>query len=108
MPIYATPGQSGYEECAPHLAPAGTIEMQCSPETANAIAQADGTWGFSADVIRSERDALLAACDFTQLPDAPLSTEQRARWVAYRQDLRDIPLQAGFPNAVIWPTAPEE
>ncbi|MFV0349666.1 MAG: tail fiber assembly protein, partial [Halodesulfovibrio sp.] len=75
--------------------------------SATDLAQADGTWSADPVAVRAKRDALLAACDFTQLPDAPLSTEQRALWVAYRQELRDIPLQAGFPNAVIWPTAPE-
>lgn len=108
MPVYGITGKSGYEDCPARLAPAGAVEMVGLPASATDIAQADGMWTADPAAVRAERDALLSACDFTQLPDAPLSTEQRARWVAYRQALRDIPLQAGFPNAVVWPTPPEE
>lgn len=59
-----------------------------------------------AAVARAERDARLAACDWTQLPDAPLDNAQRAAWAEYRQGLRDVPRQAGFPGAVEWPHAP--
>lgn len=51
----------------------------------------------------SARNASLAASDWTQLADSPLSTEQKAAWAAYRQQLRDIPSQSGFPDNVIWP-----
>ncbi|MGE4191776.1 MAG: tail fiber assembly protein [Pseudodesulfovibrio sp.] len=60
----------------------------------------------AAMTVRAERDALLTACDWTLLRDAPLSTEQVAEWAAYRQELRDVPQQAGFPQAVTWPEAP--
>jgi hypothetical protein len=63
------------------------------------------TPGELAAVARAERDALLAACDWTQLPDAPLTDAQRATWAAYRQALRDVPQQPGFP-AADWPVAP--
>lgn len=51
--------------------------------------------------IRAERNALLAQCDWTQLPDAPVDA---AAWVVYRQALRDITTQAD-PFNVIWPIA---
>lgn len=54
--------------------------------------------------VRSQRDRLLAASDWTQLPDAPAAVA--ARWVAYRQALRDVTGQAGFPAAVVWPAPP--
>jgi hypothetical protein len=57
-----------------------------------------------ADTIRAQRDALLAASDWTQLADAPVN---QAAWAAYRQALRDAPEQTGFPESVVWPTAPE-
>lgn len=57
--------------------------------------------------IRQQRDALLARSDWTQLPDAQLTTEQKAAWATYRQALRDVPTQAGFPTAVVWPVAPQ-
>ncbi|MBS1198682.1 MAG: putative phage tail fiber protein [Proteobacteria bacterium] len=56
--------------------------------------------------IRAERNARLAACDWTMLPDAPLSAAQVSSWQTYRQALRDLTDQAGFPAAVVWPVAP--
>lgn len=54
--------------------------------------------------IRQERDNLLQASDWTQLPDVPQETKDL--WAAYRQALRDITSQAGFPREVIWPVKP--
>jgi hypothetical protein len=54
--------------------------------------------------IRTQRNAMLAACDWTQLPDAPVN---QAEWAAYRQYLRSIPEQDGFPSSIIWPKQPE-
>lgn len=56
-----------------------------------------------AAAVRSDRNARLAACDWTQVLDAPVDT---AAWAAYRQNLRDVPSQVGFPWEVIWPVAP--
>lgn len=55
---------------------------------------------------RARRDALLAACDWTQSPDSPLTVAQRSAWAAYRQTLRDVPEQAGFPDTIDWPVSP--
>lgn len=55
------------------------------------------------DKIRLKRDALLAETDWTQLPDAPLSDDQKEQAREYRQMLRDIPQQGGFPADIIWP-----
>ena len=57
--------------------------------------------------VRAQRNSLLTLCDWTQLPDAPLTAEQKQEWAEYRQVLRDVPEQAGFPDAVVWPTNPE-
>lgn len=54
--------------------------------------------------VRVERDQRLAQTDWTQLPDVPQAT--RERWAEYRQALRDITLQDGFPAAVQWPEPP--
>ena len=54
--------------------------------------------------IRTERDAKLTESDWTQVADAPVD---QAAWATYRQALRDIPSQAGFPSEVTWPTEPE-
>jgi hypothetical protein len=54
--------------------------------------------------VRAQRDQLLASSDWTQLPDVPLETKQA--WAAYRQELRDIPAQSGYPFNIVWPTPP--
>jgi hypothetical protein len=56
-----------------------------------------------ASAAREKRDALLAECDWTQVADAPVD---KAAWAGYRQALRDIPNQDGFPLNVIWPEVP--
>jgi len=53
--------------------------------------------------VRAERDRLLAACDWTQVLDAPVD---QTAWAAYRQALRDVPQQEGFPTDVAWPVKP--
>ena len=57
-----------------------------------------------ADDIVSRRNGLLSASDWTQLPDVPLET--RSAWCTYRQALRDITEQPGFPLDVQWPQKP--
>lgn len=54
---------------------------------------------------RARRDALLAACDWTQLADVALTEVQRTQWRDYRAALRDLPLMPGFPS-VSWPVEP--
>ena len=53
--------------------------------------------------VREDRNRRLAACDWTQLPDAPVDA---AVWAAYRQELRDVTVQDGFPWAIAWPDLP--
>jgi len=60
------------------------------------------------ETIRAERDSRLAVCDWTQAIDSPLSDGMKAEWQIYRQALRDIPEQDGFPDDVNWPDEPEE
>lgn len=59
-----------------------------------------------ADAVRARRASLLAASDWTQLADAPLTAPQRAAWTAFRAALRAVPAQPGFPAGVTWPVAP--
>lgn len=51
-----------------------------------------------------ERNKLLVNSDWTQLADVPLTN--KAEWANYRQELRDIPEQQGYPVNVVWPVAP--
>lgn len=53
--------------------------------------------------IRQERDNLIAATDWWATSDRTMTAEQ----TAYRQALRDVPDQAGFPTDITWPTKPE-
>jgi hypothetical protein len=55
---------------------------------------------------RAKRDGMLAACDWTQVADAPLDATQKAAWATYRTALRNVPEQAGFPDTISWPIAP--
>lgn len=57
--------------------------------------------------VRAQRNSLLSLSDWTQLADAPLTAEKKQAWAEYRQALRDVPEQAGFPEAVVWPSTPE-
>ena len=56
--------------------------------------------------IRGQRDKLLAESDYVILPDAPYSDATQSAYRTYRQALRDLPAQAGFPNNVTWPAKP--
>jgi len=56
----------------------------------------------SATQVRAQRDTLLAVSDSMALAD-----RITADWTTYRQALRDVPAQAGFPTNVTWPTAPD-
>lgn len=56
--------------------------------------------------VRRERDLRLQASDWTQSADAPLTTAKKAEWKTYRDSLRDVPNQSGFPEKVLWPTPP--
>ena len=56
------------------------------------------------NVVRAERNKLLADCDWTQLPDAPVDA---AAWAVYRQALRDVTTQAN-PFAIVWPQGPSQ
>lgn len=57
---------------------------------------------------KARRNSLIAATDWTQTDDAKenMSEEKSAAWKAYRQALRDVPQQAGFPDVISWPVAP--
>ena len=76
-------------------------------EIAEAEAQqvewADGENDRLAKDARNQRDSLLTETDWMALSDVTMSSEM----TTYRQALRDIPSQSGFPASVTWPTKPE-
>lgn len=57
------------------------------------------------DLVRLHRNKILNSTDWTQLPDVPKTLKEKYK--TYRQALRDIPEQEGFPFDVTWPEKPE-
>lgn len=70
-----------------------------TPEEIQALTNAQ------ADAVRSQRDEELQKSDWTQLPDVPTD---KVVWADYRQQLRDVTSQSGFPWDVVWPVPPDE
>lgn len=60
----------------------------------------------TADDVRDQRNTKLDDSDWTQIADSPLSDADKTLWQTYRQELRDITDQTGFPTDVTWPTEP--
>lgn len=56
------------------------------------------------DDARQKRNQLLKDSDWTQMPD--YSGANKADWATYRQLLRDLPAQSGFPTTINWPVEP--
>ena len=55
---------------------------------------------------RQKRDRLIATTDYLVTPDYPIEPDRLAKVKIYRQALRDIPEQAGFPRTITWPEKP--
>ena len=55
---------------------------------------------------RQKRDRLIATTDYLVTPDYPIESDRLAKVKIYRQALRDIPEQAGFPRSITWPEKP--
>ena len=72
----------------------------------------DREWKFLADrfeyQVRTERNKLLLASDWTQLPDAPLTEEKKQEWNMYRQELRDFMevFEGTDMEQIVWPLPP--
>ena len=56
---------------------------------------------------RAQRDALIGATDYLVMPDYPITAEKLLAVQTYRQSLRDISKQPGFPDTITWPDKPE-
>lgn len=123
MSLYVIPKTTGFYDTSIHgEMPDGAIEISSEAHAALLDAQSSGKlidWSgdvpVSVDVApqsneelaamaRSKRDALLTSCDWTQVSDAPVD---QLAWREYRQALRDVPEQSGFPLDIDWPVAPQ-
>jgi len=56
--------------------------------------------------VRSTRDSKLAESDWRVIKAAETATTLDAAWATYRQALRDVTAQSGFPWTITWPDAP--
>ena len=70
-------------------------------------APAEPTQSTEAELAWGKAKKLLAESDWTMLPDVPMTAGQKSAWSEYRRGLRDIRLQAEFPNNIQWPLIPE-
>lgn len=105
LPKNCIPGLWGSE----HFAENGAVyEIPQRPSALHIFNYATKQWvldvGAQVAFIFSNRASLLQASDWTQLPDVPLATKEA--WATYRQALRDITSQPGYPLEVVWPVAP--
>ena len=78
-------------------------ETTAAEQEAAYKAQKDAEFAKSA---RDSRDKLLAECDWLVVKALELSQAAPAEWAAYRQALRDLPRQEGFPVTINWPVKP--
>ena len=90
-----------------HATPNGDVPFTPEEEAewdARDAEYAAGANDRAATEVRQERDEKLAATDWRASSDLTMSAD----WATYRQALRDIPSQTGFPNTITWPAEPEE
>ena len=80
-----------------------TTEEQAEYDAKKAALDA-GANDRKATEVRTERTSKLAATDWSQAVDTPQGTKDK--YATYRQALRDVPSQAGFPWTITWPTQP--
>lgn len=80
-----------------------TAEEQVEYDTKKALWDA-GANDRKATEVRAERNAKLATTDWAQVVDVPQAIKDK--YASYRQALRDLPQQAGFPTTINWPVKP--
>jgi len=61
----------------------------------------------AATTARATRDGLIASCDWMAIKAFEGGTTVSTEWATYRQALRDVSAQEGFPNDITWPEKPE-
>ena len=105
MPPYTTRTQAIEQNDTPtQVDGAWVYGWTISNKTDEQIAEYDAL--LAADV-RAERDKLIASCDWMAIKAFEAGTTVGTAWATYRQALRDVTDQAGFPNEITWPTQPE-
>lgn len=98
----ATPGKQWYSN--------GTLyDLPDKPAGPCTFDRVSAKWvrdaGVAIVMVRAQRNELLSSSDWTQMPDVPLTPEQKQAWAVYRQVLRDFPSTCD-PENPVWPTPP--
>jgi len=121
MDTHGTPIPEGYVKVVPKMPPENDFAnryLESLPEFVDGVWTTTWTpvplteeertqWHDSVcDNIRNKRNIELLQCDWTQLPDSPLTTDTKSQWQSYRQQVRDITAQPNFPDNIIWPIPP--
>lgn len=98
----AQPGryQTAYRDGVEQLAGKWYTKWSVADMDAEAVAAKDAE---QAKAVRASRNKMLADSDWTQVADAPVD---KTAWATYRQALRDVSTQTGFPWDVQWPIEP--
>ena len=94
-----------------HATPQGNVQFTEEEEVARDAeeqAWADGANDRLAAEHRATRNELLAASDWTQMSDSPLTDEVKTSWATYRSLLRSLPEHENWPTLEDsdWPSAP--
>lgn len=71
------------------------------------VSDAPSPYSTQHDIEWQRAKKLLSDSDWSTLPDVPMTSGKKAEWYEYRRNLREIRLQDGFPNNIVWPIKPE-
>ena len=79
----------------------GELDIAEFPEN-----EEDPTYSQKKNAVIQRRNNLLNDSDYLMMTDYPISDEKKQEIKVYRQALRDIPQQDGFPDNIVWPDKP--
>jgi hypothetical protein len=94
-----------------YISNGNVVDIPAKPDYESSFDYSSGQWVQNSDAqkqtVITKRNALLYSSDWTQLANGPLTPEIQQEWALYRQQLRDITDQSGYPFNVAWPTPPQ-
>lgn len=121
LPVNTPPGFTAIEgeyDCRLHRIENGEVVVHKPPkpdDTSHTRYEWDDSQGWvgkptdarTAVQVRADRSMRLAKCDWVALRALETAKPMEPAWFAYRQLLRDVPAQPGFPNDIAWPVSPQ-
>ena len=78
--------------------------LQTWSEVAMTNVEKQESYIYKVTEVKAKRDSLLTTSDWTQLGDVAIANKEA--WATYRQELRDVTKQEGYPWGVVWPFLP--